>query len=117
MYVALNRVTSLNGFFLPVNSKTQPSELTAGATQKYHRRRTLKQLTFTDILGISNGSFTFRRLNVHFLNKNVTDIKHDKLLSTNVICLTETQLLAGQSTERIKEDLPEFDFYYVQCER
>ena len=49
------------------------------------------------------------------LNNNVIG---NRLLNAGVVCLTETQLLPGQSTERIEENLPEFAFFYNHsCDR
>ena len=109
MYVALSRVASLNRLCLVGKFKDSAIRTDPGAVQEYHRLRTLKQLTSIDIPGVSSGSFAFTILNVHSRNKHAIDIRHDhRLLNTDVLCLTETQLVPGQGTERIEENLPEF---------
>lgn len=107
MYVALSRVTLLNGLYLTGKFKDSAIRTDSGAAQECHRLLALNQLTSFDVPGVSSGSFTFTISDVHSLNKYATDIKHDnRLLNTDVLCLTETQLVPSQSTEKIEEDLP-----------
>lgn len=111
MFVALSRVTSLNRLYLVGKFKDSAIRGDPGAAEEYHRLQKLKQLTSIDIPGVSSHSFTFTLLNVCSFNKHGIDIKHvHRLLNRDVLCLKETQLLIGQSTEKIEENLPEFVF-------
>ena len=91
MYVALSRVNYLNEHYLVDKFKDWAIRADPVKAQEYHRLWTLKQLTSIDILGVSNASLTFTLLNVLALNKHAVDIKHyNRLLNTDVLCLTET---------------------------
>lgn len=68
MYVALSRVTSLNGLYLAGKFKDSAIRKDPGAAQECHRLRALKQLTSIDMPGVSSGSFTFTISDVHSLN-------------------------------------------------
>ena len=79
--------------------------------------QTERQLLPLKLPNISNISFTFILLNVRSLNKHSIDVSCDKRLrETDILCLTETQISLGQTTERWEEYLPEFYFFHNKSE-
>ena len=97
MYVALSRVPSLRGIHLTGEFKAAAIRSYPRAIQEYNRMRTERQ---------------FLPLNLQIfnkLNKHLIYISWDKRLrEMDVICLTETQILLGQKTERLEEYLLSF---------
>ena len=113
MYVPLSGVISLRGLHLTVEFKAAAIRSDPRAIREYHRMRTERQLSPLNLSNISNKSFIFALLNVRSLNKHSIDISCEKILrETNILCLTETQILLGQNTERLEEYLPEFYFFH-----
>ena len=81
MYVALSRVTSLNGLFLTGGFRSMAIKSDPRATQEYERMRRecpIKPLYSTDI--ISGDSLTITLLNTRSLHRHAIDIAHDHVL-------------------------------------
>ena len=65
---------------------------------------------------ISSDTLTMTLLNTRSLHRHAVDIAHDhELLNTDVLCLTETQLLPNQNTSDISELLFNLKFCHNRC--
>ena len=62
---------------------------------------------------ISDATLTVTLLNTRSLHRHAIDISHDQILrNTDVLCLTETQLLPNQHTNTISEILNDFNYLH-----
>ena len=117
MYVALSRVTSLEGMFLTGEFKSSAIKSDIRATQEYERMRnecTLEPLRFAN--EPSDDTLSITLLNTRSLNRHAVDIASDKdLLNTDLLCLTETQLMPDQNNAHINETLHQFDIIHNKC--
>ena len=117
MYVALSRVTSLNGLFLTGQYKSSAIKADPRALQEYDRMRkecVLEPLHKDDA---SNDALTITLLNTRSFHKHAIDIYNDRvLLNTDVLCLTETQILPHQNTNNISEVLTNFNYLHNKCD-
>ena len=117
MYVALSRVTSLNGLFLTGQYKSSAIKPDPRALQEYDRMRkecVLEPLHKDDA---SNDALTMTLLNTRSFHKHAIDIYNDRvLLNTDVLCLTETQILSHQNTNNISEVLTNFNYLHNKCD-
>ena len=117
MYVALSRVRSINGMFLTGEFKSAAIKSDIRALQEYERMR--KESPIDSIHNdnvLSSDSLTFTLLNTRSLSRHAIDIAHDpQLLNTDILCLTETQLMPDQSTNDIAETLHPFKFIHNKC--
>ena len=113
MYVALSRVTSLNGLFLTGQYKASVVKADPRALQEYERMRReclLEPLCNADT---SDYALVITLLNTRSLQKHAIDIFNDHvLLNTDVLCLTETQLLPEQHTSNISDVLSCFNYLH-----
>ena len=111
MYAALSRVTSLNGLFLTGEYKSSDSK----ATIEYERMRSesvLEPLLYNTNT-TSDATLTVTLLNTRSLHRHAIDISHDRvILNTDVLCLTETQLLPNYPTNNIPEILSNFAYLH-----
>ena len=114
VYVALSRVTSLNGLYLTGQLERSAIKSDPRALQEYERLRKecpIEPLHEADL--VSNNTLTITLLNTRSLHRHALDIVHDKKLqNTDVLCLTETQLLPNQDTNDITEVLYHFEYCY-----
>ena len=117
MYVALSRVTSLNGLFLTGEYKSSAIKADTRASQEYERmRRECEIEPLYNADSISEATLTVTLLNTRSLHRHAVDISHDQvLLNTDVLCLTETQLLPNQDTNSISEILNAFSCLHNNC--
>ena len=61
----------------------------------------------------SDTTLTVTLLNISSLHRHAIDISHDQvLLNTDVLCLTETQLLPNYPTNNISEELSNFSYLH-----
>ena len=95
MYVALSRVTSLNGLFLIDDYKSSAIRADPKATTEYEiLRKEYPVEPIEDCAPLSESSLTITLLNTRSLPKHAIDIAYDNIiLESDLICLTETQVL------------------------
>ena len=100
IYVALNRVTSLNGLFLIGTYKSSAIKADQKAVLEYQRMRTESILELAhDCNPVNLESLTITLLNTRSLCKHSVDISCDhSLVDNDILCLTETQLVPTQQT-------------------
>ena len=118
MYVALSRVTSLNGLYLIGEYKSSAIKADPRAIHEYERMRDESVITPNANCGmLTDNSLTITLLNVRSFPKHVIDICHSEmLLQTDVFCFTETQLLLNREiTDTISENLDQFNFLHNRC--
>ena len=117
MYVALSRVTSLNGLYLTGEFKRTAIKSDPRALQEYERMRTeclIQPFDIPDFL--SNNTITITLLNTRSLQRHAADIASDyRFFNTDILCLTETQLLPNQNTNNIDDTLHNFEFLHNKC--
>ena len=94
MYVALSRVTSLNGLHLIGNFSSSAIQHNTAAAIEYDRLRIESPLVPTEDLEFVEENLTITLLNTRSMRKHALDIKYSKcLVNSDLICLTETHLL------------------------
>ena len=111
MYVALSRVTSLDGLFLTGEFKSSAIKSDPRAFQEYERMKKECPVEPLSAAVVSSSNLTISLLNTRSLNRHAIDIAHEqRLLNTDILCLTETQLVPNQSTSDISNTLYHFKF-------
>ena len=101
MYVALSRVTSIDGMFLLGKFNSNAIVVDAKAKQEYEYLRLNQNLTFDNSYN-RKYDFNFIVCNVRSLRKHIEDIKSDKAFtSSNIIFCTETQLVSENNLEEL----------------
>ena len=117
IYVALSRVTSLAGLFLTGNYNLKAIKADPRAHEEYERMRNeclIEPLPVADFN--SRGSLTITLLNTRSLQRHAIDIAHEqRLLDTDILCLTETQLMPDHNTNNIDNTLHHFQFLHNKC--
>ena len=119
MYVALSRVTSLNGLFLTGEFKATAIKASPDAFNEYERMRLecISEPLPYNSDALLDSTLTITLLNTRSLQRHAIDIAHnDTLLNTDILCLTETQLLPNQNTDHISQLLNDFEFCHNCCE-
>uniref|UniRef100_A0A7M5V9S6 ATP-dependent DNA helicase n=2 Tax=Clytia hemisphaerica TaxID=252671 RepID=A0A7M5V9S6_9CNID len=116
MYVNLSRVTNINGLFLIGEYNRKHIRVNSEAGIEYERLRRESSLqkveTFSPAL-TSSKHLHISLLNVRSFKKHVIDMVHsDTLISSDLICLTETQLSPSSETNDIDESLQNFKIDY-----
>ena len=114
IYVALSRATSLQGLHILGEIQSKHIKANPKVNEEYQRLR--DSSSYFDILAEEQYScdpvLTVSLLNIRSLRKHSEDIKfHAQLFNSNVLALTETQLLANDSDTEIKENLEPFRIY------
>ena len=115
IYVALSRVTSINGMYLTGTYKANAIKADNSVTEEYERLRNTSMLQqVRSISPINNESLTITLLNTRSLSKHAIDISADNALcNSDILALTETQLLPNQnSNESIENSLGHFTVVY-----
>ena len=114
IYVALSRVTSLDGLFLIGQYKPKAIKADPKASKEYERLR--KESQFLSVPAFSlltEKTFSLTLLNTRSLNKHAIDVAADNVfLESDVICFTESQLLPDQDTTHIENTLNDFNMTY-----
>ena len=113
MYVALSRVTSLQGLFL--TGRYNPGAIKADKKvfEECQRLKTESRLlSIPTCSPVTENSFTIALLSTK-LGKHAVDIAADNsLLNSDVICLTETQLLPDTDMSHVECVLNQFTLVY-----
>ena len=114
VYVALSRVTSLEGLYLTGQFNKNSITFDQRAYNEYeYMRNNLKLVTGIDSVSCEENSLTFSLLNIRSLKKHSVDIKYDQsLMKSNIIFLTETQLTSESDLSSIVNHLPRFSFQF-----
>ena len=93
MYVALSRVTKLEGLHLTGTFKKSAIKADNRATQQYNHMREHSKVKSMNSRKINDNSIVITLLNTRSYNKHKNDIKSDHvLMESDVLCLTETQI-------------------------
>ena len=119
IYVALSRVTSLQGLYILGNIEDKLIKTNPKVHFEYQRLKQLETENSTT-LGYSlsllptnaHHKLSICLLNVRSLKKHSVDIKCDvNLMKSDVLALTETQLFPHDSDVDIQENLKPFSLY------
>ena len=106
VYVALSRVTTLQGLYLTGSFKSKEIRCDSRATEEYNYMRENLSLETKFDQGIIDNEFKISLLNVRSLKKHAIDIKNDaSLFEGNLIFMTETQLAYDTNTAEIENTL------------
>ena len=114
IYVALSRVTSLNGLFLVGTYKLHAIKADQKAVLEYERMKTESVLEPTEDCGpVTQETLTVTLLNTRSLSEHAIDISCDlSLVNNDILCLTETQLQPEQHLSDIERLLNKFQIIY-----
>ncbi|XP_057310034.1 uncharacterized protein LOC130648031 [Hydractinia symbiolongicarpus] len=114
MYVALSRVTSLDGMFLSGHFNTSAIKSDMRASVEYERLRQESVLQpLEHICPPSDNTLSITLLNTKSLPRHATDIDSDvALMNSDVLCLTKTQLYPNQDTQSIENTLSSFNVHH-----
>ena len=111
MYVALSKVTSLNGLYFIGEFNLSYIRADPRAIYEYCRMRNEKKIQTIDIPSSSDKTFTFLLLNTRSFPKHAIDISKDKrLYQADILCLTETHITPEQTTHMADQHLSQFQF-------
>lgn len=118
VYVALSRATSLQGLHVldPINKDHIKTDSRVHDEYDKLRKKSklVQDLTHKNdqTMSDSNLVLTLCLLNIRSLKKHSSDIKKDvNLFETDILALTETQLLPGDSDMDIANNLTPFTLY------
>ena len=118
LYVALSHITNFDGLYLAGSHNRALIKTNVAAKDEYERLRLHQPLTPILKKYPEKHLFIISLLNTRSLNKHVIDIASTgTLLSSNIICLTETQLIPNQNTVKIKNALSDFSVIFNSSER
>ena len=102
IFVALIRVTSLEGFYLLGSFNLKSIRASPQVFEEYSRLRLERMLLPPNVEGVDSNSLVTTLLNIRSFNKHAIDLESDKrLLNSDIICLTETQLQQSLDSLRI----------------
>ena len=111
IYVALSRATSLQG--LHVIGQIENNHVRANPKVKSEYERLRHETIYTDSSSITDPhTLTISLLNIRSLRKHSIDIKHDaRLTQSDILALTETQLLPHHSDNTIRDTLHPYELH------
>ena len=116
MYVALSRVTSLDGLFLIGEYKSSAIRADPRISLEYGCMQNERSIEEPRYSPLTDNSIKVALLNTRSFCKHAVDINKDPiLLETDILCLTETQLLPDQNTDKIcnnLDQLTKFEFVH-----
>ena len=113
MYVALSRVTNIEGLFLIGEFSERAIRVNTKADNEYQRLRQDCMFKPMKEIMVSPDSITICLLNVRSLPKHAQDIAADhRLCGIDLLCLTKTQLLPHQNIAQIESSLSQFNILY-----
>ena len=115
VYVALSRATSLNGIHVLGTLENKHVKADPRVHEEYERLRNSSNCYLTIQTNENhhdNAVLTICLLNIRSLRKHSIDIKYDStIMNSDIIALTETQLLPHSNDSEIKNDLQPFTLY------
>ena len=101
IYVALSRVTSLEGLYILGSFNLKSITANPRTLEEYNRLLLESNLLPPNIEGVDSNSLWLHYL-ILGLNKHAVDLESDRrLLNSDIICLTETQLPQSLDSQRI----------------
>lgn len=113
MYVALSRVTSLNGLFLIGDYSKSACKANTESKKEDLRLRNRKNLLDRPVsLPPQDNNLVVTLLNIRSLNKKYRSIKNYEQLVNDLLLLTETHITNEYNTEEIREHLNSFSMYF-----
>ena len=116
MYVALSRVTTINGLFLIGEYSHKAIKVNKNANTEYERLRNENAFKPIADVEMKLNSVTITLLNIRSFSKHAIDIAADKqLCNSDIIFLTETQLLPENDTSNVENNLKDFFIGYNHC--
>ena len=115
IYVALSRATSLNGIHVLGTLENKHVKADPRVHEEYERLRNSSNCYLTIQTNENHHDdavLTICLLNIRSLRKHSIDIKYDStIMNSDIIALTETQLLPHSNDSEIKNDLQPFTLY------
>ena len=112
IYVALSRATSLNGLFILGQVESKHIKTNPKVLSEYQRLSDNCLVSNKNLVNDNCDIFLLSLLNVRSLRKHSIDIKHDsRLLKSDLLAFTETQLLPQESNYEIANNLHPFTVY------
>ena len=118
MYVAISRITNISNLFLIGEYSANAFRVNIDATTEYNRLRQYNTFLPCNNITVDKHSLTVSLLNTRSLKKHATDIaKESRLMESDVICLTETQISMGEDTFNIEQTLNNFNVYFNTSEQ
>ena len=115
VYVALSRATSLQGLHILNELNSKHVKVDSRVHDEYSRLRRLKPNDLHEIVPTNhqnNSDITLCLLNIRSLRKHSCDIKCDvNLFQSDILALTETQLLPRYNDSDIRNNLTPFALY------
>lgn len=107
----MSRSTSLNGINILGEIQSKHIKADPRVHKEYERLRNMSTMNAEIIANISS-CFTISLLNIRSLKKHSIDIKHDtNIFDSDIICLTETQLLPDSNVNDIRANLHPFTLF------
>ena len=113
MYVALSRVTSLNGLYLTGQYDRKAIRADPAVTAEYERLRQTQLLTMPSITKLGQDNFIITLFNTRSLIKHASDIASTQsLVESDLLCITETQISLGNALSEQMDSLHDFRKLY-----
>ena len=117
LYVALSRITNLDGLYLAGSYNRALIKTNVAAKDEYERLKLHHPFTPIVTKHPEKHSFVISLLNTCSLNKRAIDIASTgPLLSSDIIYLTDTQLVPNQNTLSIENALSNFSVIFNSSE-
>ena len=115
IYVALSRVTSLEGLYITGSVSAASMKANPQAMEAYNRMRLESALIVDEVKEPNSNVLVIVLLNIRSLSKHVLDLKCDqRIKESDILCLTETQVLTTSTTVAVSE-LSEFNISHNSC--
>ena len=112
IYVALSRVTTLEGLYVLGFLSVKAVRADPCALEEYNRMQSESSLPVSRFEHLQSNSLTISLLNVRSFRNHLVDLINDKIiLESDTICLTETQQSLLSNSQHILQ-LPAFDMNF-----
>ena len=113
IYVTLSRLTNLQGMYLIGNYSKSAIKANNSAAEEYRRLRVEQSFLPLSFGNVEMETLAITLLNTRSLNKHAIDIEFtSSIIDTDLLCLTETQLVPGQNTATVQDILNNFNFFF-----
>ena len=115
IYVALSRVTSLEGLYITGSVSAASMKANPQAMEAYNRMRLESALIVDEVKEPNSNVLVIVLLNILSFSKYVLDLKcGQRLKKSDILCLTEAKVLTTSTTVAVSE-LPEFNIGHNSC--